>query len=88
MSEKLNGWLVMLRFLTPLMIGILLAQYNFDHQDRQELNHAVIQMELRRNHDITEIKQRLVRIEAIWEQYADRIDRIEKKANGVTTRER
>ena len=73
MSEKGNGWLVALRFLTPLMIGVLLAQFNWAQADQREFrteikgNIAQIRVSLE-NHirtDFAEVKNRLIAIETL-----------------------
>ena len=78
MAEARNGWLVSLRVFTPLMIGILLAQYNIDHQTRRDLQDKVDLIELRLNHDITEVKQRLSRLEVSSENMVKRMDGMER----------
>lgn len=73
MAGPVNGWLVALRFLTPLMVGILLAQFHWAQADQREFRSEVkshlakVQTSLD-NHiktDFSELKNRLTVIETM-----------------------
>ena len=73
MSERTNGWLSLLRLLTPLMIGVLLAQFNWNFADqrefRKEMKGDIVQIRVSlENHlrtDFAEVKNRLIAIETL-----------------------
>ena len=70
---RLNGWGSIFRFITPLLVGILLAQFNWSQTDQREFRKEVkadiaqIQVSLD-NHiktDFAELKDRLIVIETL-----------------------
>mgnify|MGYP001566897521 CR=1 FL=1 len=73
MTARANGWLVLLRFLTPLMIGVLLAQFNWAQADQREFRTEIkediakirVSLENHLSGNFADLKNRLVAIETL-----------------------
>ncbi len=79
---KVNGIGAILRFVTPVMVGILMAMVAQDMNMRKAMELKVDNINISLNnhlqHDVADIKSSLMRIEAIDQ----RVERLERNING------
>lgn len=70
--SRINGWGAIFRFVTPMMVGILLAQYNFGYQEqakfREDIRRSILELSKVLNahlqHDVPLMRERLSTVES------------------------